>query len=94
MPFNRFIILRCPSLSFAESEDVNETLVKEDRLIVRLNEGRMVMRSEIEIESGLELEFQRVCVEYRGWRRGFVGLAEIGLVVRFSFGPGLHLVFT
>ena len=50
MLINRFIILRCPSLSFAESEDVNETLVKEDRHILRLNEGRMVMRSEIEIE--------------------------------------------
>ena len=37
-------------------EDMNEMLVKEDRLFVRLNKGRMVMRS------GLQLEFQKVCV--------------------------------
>ena len=35
-------------------EDMNEMLVKEDRLFVRLNKGRMVMRS------GLQLEFQKV----------------------------------
>ena len=29
---------------------------------MRLYKGRMVMRSEIEIVSGLQLEFQRVCV--------------------------------
>ena len=36
--------------------------MKEDRQFVRLNKGRMVMRSQIEIESGLQLEFQKVCV--------------------------------
>ena len=33
---------------------MNEMLVKEDGQFVRLNKGRMVMRSEIEIESGLQ----------------------------------------
>ncbi|KAK9989818.1 hypothetical protein SO802_030057 [Lithocarpus litseifolius] len=65
-PFDRFVFLRCPSVSFAAGEDVNERLVKEDRHFVRLNKGRMVVRSETEIESEsgleLELEFQRVCV--------------------------------
>ena len=41
---------------------MNKMLVKEDRHFVRLNKGRMVMRSEIEIVSGLQLEFQKVCV--------------------------------
>ena len=41
---------------------MNEMLVEEDRHFVRLNKGRMVMRSEIGIVSGLQLEFQKVCV--------------------------------
>ena len=43
-PFNRFVLLRCPSISFEGSElleDVNERLVKEDRHFVRLNSGRI-----------------------------------------------------
>ncbi|KAK7856322.1 embryogenesis-associated protein emb8 [Quercus suber] len=60
-PFNRFVFLRCPSVSFAGGEDVNERLVKEDRHFVRLNKGRIVVSSEIE-SCSLELEFQRVCV--------------------------------
>ena len=33
-------------MSFAGGEDVNERLVKEDRHFVRLNKGRMVVRSD------------------------------------------------
>ena len=33
-------------MSFAEGKDVNEKLVKEDRHFVRLNKGRMVVRSD------------------------------------------------
>lgn len=63
-PFNRFVMLRCPSIAFEGSEllaDVNDKLVKEERHFVRLNRGRIPMR-----ESGLEeaekLVYQRVCV--------------------------------
>ncbi|XP_048133158.1 uncharacterized protein LOC115740979 isoform X2 [Rhodamnia argentea] len=63
-PFNRFVLLRCPSISFQGSElleDVNEKLVKEDRHFVRLDSGRMQVR---EGDGALEekLEYQRVCV--------------------------------
>lgn len=65
-PFNRFVTLRCPSISFQDRElleDVNERLVKEERHYVRLNSGRIQVRAD-ETESGLEerLEYQRVCV--------------------------------
>ncbi|XVE70763.1 hypothetical protein DITRI_Ditri10aG0097200 [Diplodiscus trichospermus] len=63
-PFNRFVILRCPSLSFEGSElmeDVNERLVKEDRHFVRLNGGRMIQGSGNRGEKASELEYQRVC---------------------------------
>ena len=33
-------------MSFAGGKDVNEKLVKEDRHFVRLNKGRMVVRSD------------------------------------------------
>ena len=33
-------------MSFVEGEDVNERQVKEDRHFVRLNKGRMVVRSD------------------------------------------------
>lgn len=67
-PFNRFVLLRCPSISFEGRElleDVNEKLVKEERHYVRLNSGRMQVKAGFdETESGLEdkLEYQRVCV--------------------------------
>ena len=47
-------------------------LVKEDGQFVRLNKGRMVMRSEIEIESGLQ---ERV---------GFMNLYFLLRCVRFT----------
>ncbi|KAA8523366.1 hypothetical protein F0562_009789 [Nyssa sinensis] len=66
-PFNRFVMLRCPSISFEGSElleDVNEKLVKEDRHYVRLNSGRIQVRDSDGRESLLEekLVYQRECV--------------------------------
>ncbi|GKU99981.1 hypothetical protein SLEP1_g12751 [Rubroshorea leprosula] len=65
-PFNRFVIIRCPSISFEGGElmhDVNERLVKEDKHFVRLNSGTMIEVNEGGGgESGSELEYQRVCV--------------------------------
>ncbi|XP_065851438.1 uncharacterized protein [Euphorbia lathyris] len=63
--FNRFVFLRCPSISFEGDElleDVNGRLVEEDRHFVRLDSGRIQMR-----ESGSgglkdKLVYQRVCV--------------------------------
>ncbi|KAI3430086.1 uncharacterized protein J3R85_008380 [Psidium guajava] len=63
-PFNRFVLLRCPSISFEGRElleDVNEKLVKEDRHFVRLDSGRMQVR-EGDGELEKKLEYQRVCV--------------------------------
>ncbi|KAM1587503.1 hypothetical protein ACFX1X_026982 [Malus domestica] len=65
--FNRFVLLRCPSVSFQGSElleDVNERLVKEDRHFVRLSSGRIRFDSGSEAGSFLEekLEYQRLCI--------------------------------
>ena len=40
------MFLWCPSVLFAGGEDVNERPVNEDRHFVRLNKGRMVVRSD------------------------------------------------
>ncbi|KAJ6407332.1 hypothetical protein OIU84_010772 [Salix udensis] len=59
-PFNRFVILRCPSISFDGSEfieNVNDKLVEGDRHFVS---GKIGVRRES--GEGLKLEFQRVCV--------------------------------
>lgn len=68
-PFNRFVLLRCPSISFEGSElleDVNEKIVKEDRHYVRLNSGRILVKGGGggDVIAGLEekLEYQRVCL--------------------------------
>ncbi|XP_039071589.1 uncharacterized protein LOC120218760 [Hibiscus syriacus] len=64
-PFNRFVVLRCPSISFEGSElmeDVNERLVKEDRHFVRIDSGRMIRESRNRGEELSELEYQRVCI--------------------------------
>lgn len=73
-PFNRFVLLRCPSISFEGEclEDVNERLVKEERHYVRLDSGRIQAKSdggaaaekgeENENENGWLFEYQRVCV--------------------------------
>lgn len=66
-PFNRFVLLRCPSISLQGSElleDVNEKLVKEDRHFVRRNSGRIQFDSRNRTDNGVEekLEYQRLCV--------------------------------
>ncbi|KAL5850755.1 hypothetical protein ACOSQ4_008768 [Xanthoceras sorbifolium] len=68
-PFNCFVVLRCPSISFKDSdllENVNEKLVKEDRHFVRLNSGRIQGNSSegdgTESELETNLEYQRACV--------------------------------
>ncbi|XP_042972296.1 uncharacterized protein LOC122304229 isoform X2 [Carya illinoinensis] len=63
--FNRFVFLRCPSISFSGSElleDVNEKLVKEDRHFVSLNKGRMKILFASSEEEEEWLAYQRVCV--------------------------------
>ncbi|XP_054820922.1 uncharacterized protein LOC129319857 isoform X2 [Prosopis cineraria] len=67
-PFNRFVLLRCPSISFRGSkflEDVNEKLVKEERHYVMVNGGKIQLRSHDDEKTVLEdgnLTYQRVCV--------------------------------
>ncbi|KAJ9687863.1 hypothetical protein PVL29_013878 [Vitis rotundifolia] len=66
-PFNRFVLIRCPSISFEGSElleDVSERLVKEDRHFVRLNSGRIQVRGYDGRDAIVEekLAYQRECV--------------------------------
>uniref|UniRef100_A0A5B7B8P0 AB hydrolase-1 domain-containing protein n=1 Tax=Davidia involucrata TaxID=16924 RepID=A0A5B7B8P0_DAVIN len=66
-PFNHFVMLRCPSISFEGSElleDANKKLVKEDMHFVRLNSGRIQVRDSDGRDCLLEekLVYQRVCV--------------------------------
>ncbi|KAJ7979194.1 putative Alpha/beta-Hydrolases superfamily protein [Quillaja saponaria] len=67
-PFNRFVLLRCPSISFQGSElleDVNKKLVKEERHYVKLSRGRIEVKDDDGEESVLEAEkltYQRVCI--------------------------------
>ncbi|KAH9608235.1 hypothetical protein KSS87_015048 [Heliosperma pusillum] len=65
-PFNRFVLLRCPSVSFEGGElleNVSEKLVREERHYVRLDTGRIAPMAEEERGSEkVELEYQRVCV--------------------------------
>ncbi|CAM8969887.1 unnamed protein product [Rhodiola kirilowii] len=63
-PFTRFVLLRCPSLSFPgieKLEDVNDKLVKENRHLVRFDCSRI---SDAEKASELvgRLKYQRLCV--------------------------------
>ncbi|XP_049413537.1 uncharacterized protein LOC125876397 isoform X1 [Solanum stenotomum] len=62
-PFNRFVVLRCPSISFQDSElmeDVNERLVKEDRHFLRLDSGKIQVRDYERCDE--KLVYQRVCL--------------------------------
>lgn len=63
-PFNRFVLLRCPSISFDGDRDgdgVSERLVREERHYVSVSSGRIVpvRKRERDLE---ELSYQRVCV--------------------------------
>ncbi|XP_050216132.1 uncharacterized protein LOC126667212 isoform X2 [Mercurialis annua] len=60
-PFNRFVFLRCPSISFERFENLNERLVDEDRHFVRLCRGSIQSSGGLAEEEEL-LEYQRVCV--------------------------------
>ncbi|KAG9459810.1 hypothetical protein H6P81_004318 [Aristolochia fimbriata] len=66
-PFNRFVLLRCPSISFQEAElleGVNERLMKEERHFVNWDMGK-IRAADVEKErSGFEekLIYQRVCI--------------------------------
>ncbi|KAL3642870.1 hypothetical protein CASFOL_013685 [Castilleja foliolosa] len=62
-PFNRFIILRCPSIYFPGNElpeNVNERLVKEERHYVELNCGRMIQP--VKSDGDENMVYQRICV--------------------------------
>lgn len=65
-PFNRFVLLRCPSISFQGSdflEDVNVKLIKEERHYVTVNSGRIqVRRHDGEGMDDGDLTYQRACV--------------------------------
>ncbi|XP_019443599.1 PREDICTED: uncharacterized protein LOC109347914 isoform X4 [Lupinus angustifolius] len=58
-PFNRFVLLRCPTISFRD-EDANERLVREEKHYVTVNNGRI--RLKLDDESDRKLSYQRVCV--------------------------------
>ncbi|XP_058206489.1 uncharacterized protein LOC131319996 isoform X2 [Rhododendron vialii] len=66
-PFNRFVMLRCPSVSFEGSElleNVSDRLVKEERHFVKLNSGRIQVRGggDDDVLNEKKLVYQRVCV--------------------------------
>ncbi|KAL8136484.1 hypothetical protein V2J09_002485 [Rumex salicifolius] len=66
-PFNRFVLLRCPSISFNGTqflENVNEKLVKEERHYVRLHSGRIPtqLNGRTSKTEASELQYSRVCV--------------------------------
>ncbi|CAN4084642.1 unnamed protein product [Withania somnifera] len=64
-PFNRFVVLRCPSISFQDSElmeDVNKRLVKEDAHFLRLGSGKIQVKDYENNGDDEKLVYQRVCV--------------------------------
>ncbi|RZR84973.1 hypothetical protein BHM03_00011893 [Ensete ventricosum] len=67
-PFNRSVLLRCPSVSFEDSgellEGVNESLLRDERHYVNLSRGGIPFAREEEGEEGPEQEisYQRACV--------------------------------
>ncbi|KAL5995768.1 hypothetical protein ACLOJK_025838 [Asimina triloba] len=64
-PFNRFVLLRCPTISFQDSElleGVNERLVSENRHFVNSNSGRILLDKADGNELEGKLLYQRVCL--------------------------------
>ncbi|RWW79839.1 hypothetical protein BHE74_00011857 [Ensete ventricosum] len=67
-PFNRSVLLRCPSVSFEDGgellEGVNESLLRDERHYVNLSRGGIPFAREEEGEEGPEQEisYQRACV--------------------------------
>lgn len=64
-PFNRCVLLRCPSVSFDAGgellEGVNDRLVREERHYVHLSRGRILAEVGAE-EAGDDVSYQRLCV--------------------------------
>lgn len=67
-PFNRCVLLRCPSVSFENEGElvnsVNDRLVKEEqhRVNVNLNQRRIPLKDDLVAGFEKDLKFQRVCV--------------------------------
>lgn len=61
-PFNRSVLVRCPSISLGLLDEVDETLVKEGGEFMRVNSGRIFSSSESESGVADKLEYQRLCV--------------------------------
>lgn len=66
-PFNRSVLLRCPSVSFEDGgvllEGVNDRLLREERHYVNLSRGRIpVSIKEGEKRPEEEIQYQRLCL--------------------------------
>ncbi|XP_068657950.1 uncharacterized protein [Aristolochia californica] len=66
-PFNRFVLLRCPSISFQEAElleGVNERLMKDERHFMNCDMGKIPAANLEKDRFGFEekLLYQRVCI--------------------------------
>ncbi|XP_031102209.1 uncharacterized protein LOC116006079 isoform X1 [Ipomoea triloba] len=96
-PFNRFVMLRCPSIAVPGSElleNVSESLVKEERHLVRINSGRIqVRKSEENFDE--KLVYQRLCVSMEDggvvsldWPANLDLEEERGLDTTFLIVPG------
>ncbi|MED6156081.1 hypothetical protein PIB30_011543 [Stylosanthes scabra] len=59
-PFNRFVLLRCPTLSF--QDDANDKLLTDDRHYVTINSGTIQVTDSQCQENDECLTYQRVCV--------------------------------
>ncbi|KAK8934207.1 Embryogenesis-associated protein EMB8 [Platanthera zijinensis] len=65
-PFNRCVLLRCPSVSFENEGElvnsVNDRLVREQQHYVNLNQGRIPLKDDVVAGFEKDLKFQRFCV--------------------------------
>ncbi|XP_042390058.1 uncharacterized protein LOC121981545 isoform X1 [Zingiber officinale] len=66
-PFNRSVLLRCPSVSFEDGgvllEGVNDMLLREERHYVNLSRGGIpVLRKQGETRPEEEIQYQRLCL--------------------------------
>lgn len=96
-PFNRFVMLRCPSIAVPGSElleNVSESLVKEERHLVRINSGRIQVRKSEE-NCDEKLVYQRLCVRMEDggvvsldWPANLDLEEERGLDTTFLIVPG------
>ena len=96
-PFNRFVLLRCPSISIRGSElleDVNEKLVKDERHYLTFNSGRIrVSNHDIGDLEDDKLTYQRVCVTTKdGGVVSLDGPANLDLEKEYGLDTTLLLV--